>query len=113
MQKFGSLILNPSPLDVKTRLLVSGRSTPPPRGAWVPRHSFSDFGPKCRTLVGPGPTGPREFFEAFCMGVGNIMGLGGSKYRPPGGGVVGGWAGDPKVPGWDPPGVGKNNPPLP
>ncbi len=73
----------------------------------MPRHSFSDFGPKCQPPEG----GVWKNFETFCMGVGKILGLGGSKYRP-GGGGVGGQAGrDPKVPGWDtPPGVGKKKP---
>ncbi len=34
--------------SLTVRLLFSGRSTPGVGGAWVPRHSFSDFGPKCR-----------------------------------------------------------------
>ncbi len=41
------------------RLLFSGGSTSP-GGSWVPRHSFSDFGPKCRPPGGgmPGCTFP-------------------------------------------------------
>ncbi len=41
----------------------------------------------------------------FCMGVGKLLGLGGSKYRPSGGGVVGGWWADPEL-GRAPPPMG-------
>ncbi len=54
-----------------------------------------------------GPAGPPKFFETFCMGVGKILGLGGSKYRL----GVGRQAGrDPEVPVQSPPGVGKKKP---
>ncbi len=33
--------------------------------------------------VGPGAEGLQKFLDTFCMGVGKILGLGGSKYRPP------------------------------
>ncbi len=42
------------------------------------------------------PAGLGKFFETFCMGVCRILGLGGSKYRPPPpGGSGSGWAGRP------------------
>ncbi len=42
--------------------------------------------------------GRGENFETFCAGVGKILGLGGSKYRPPPPrGVLGGWQVDPLV----------------
>jgi hypothetical protein len=64
--------------------------------------------------MGPGAEGPRKIFETFCMGVGKILSLGGSKYRPGGGGLVGGWAGrqtrTQKFLGRAPTGVGKKEP---
>ncbi len=59
---------------------------------------FLAEGPGCLGgWVVPGPAGPRNFFETFYIGVGKILGLGGSKYRPPGGG--GGVVGGPGRPG--------------
>ncbi len=87
-----------------SRLLFLAEGQP---GAWLPRHSFSDFGPNARPGVpgGGGTTGPRKIFEAFCMGMGNIWAWVGQNTDPPGGGVVGGWVGQalagrgPEVPG--------------
>ncbi len=47
-------------------------------GAWVPRHSFSKFGPKCRTPGGGGHRTPEIFWDLL-YGSGKLLGLGGSK----------------------------------
>ncbi len=82
----GSLLLLLLLLLLLFFFFFSRRSTP----GGVPRHSFSDFGPKCcppplpqggGEVPGSGPIEPRKIFEAFCIGVGNFFGLGGSKYR--------------------------------